>query len=283
MASRRNGLLALFAAMFVVGCPDEAMRAPEPWRSAPAPIVPGPPPAKSDTPPAWVGQLPEAEARVRAGERVWASQPVPGSEMVDVAIYTVEGVHDGTVSLTDRSGQRVDGIHPALVHPAPSPAKLADGDVVLFYTPTAPAVFGRIVKLVGGEAIKVRYDRAGQSAETEAEHVTHPATGIAPMAYVGFPKAGTLSRGLVIAATDALVFVRTASGHVEVHRRSVVESLPLPPPDVMVGAPVRAYQWATGFESGVVASVLEPGLRYLVRFEDERERSYFFSAVLPVK
>jgi hypothetical protein len=265
------------------GCPDDGMRAPEPWRSAPEPILPRPPDRGGGASPAWLGRLPEKEIAVRAGERVWAAQAVSGSEMVDVAIYTVEGVHDGMVSLTDRTGQRVDRVPAALVHRAPSPAKLSDGELVLFYTPTAPAVFGRIVGLVGGRAIKVRYDRAGQSAETEAEHVTHPVAGVAPMAYVGFPKAGVMSRGLVLAQSDELVFVRTASGHVEVHERALVEALPLPPATVPVGTSVRAYQWATGFEEGVVAEVIEPGLRYRVRLEGDRERAYFFSAVLPLK
>ncbi len=217
------------------------------------------------------------------GERVWAATSLAGSEMVDVAIYTVSGIYEGMFALTGRTGQRIDNVHPALVHRAKSIYRLNSNTVVLFYTPSTPAFLGRVSEVVGGESIKIRYDLGGVTRTTEADHVEMPTTGVRPMAYVGFPKAGALSRGLALAATSKEVWVRTASGHVEVHDRGRVQALALPPGRFAVGDVVEAFRWATGYQRGVVVSVVEEGLRYEVERDPRRTGTYFFSSLLPAK
>lgn len=282
------GLRALALSALLGGCSDgDVELPPAPPRGGPEPVLPAPAPSTPSTVPSWVERLPPpssaAAVSVKAGDRVWAALPVGSSEMVDVAIYTVEGIHDGLISVTSRTAVRVDGVHPALVHRVGTLPSLVTGGMVLFYTASTPAFIGRVADVVGGESIKVRYDHAGTTKTTAADHVEQPVTGVRPLAYVGFPKAGATSRGLVTALTDEHVWLRTASGHVEVHDRERVEALPLPPTAVAVGAAVRAYRWATGYEPGVVTEVLEAGLRYKVRRDPRREGTYFFSSLLPTK
>lgn len=273
--------------MALGGCPDASVELPPPPpRGGPEPILPSPAPSAASTVPGWVERLPPLtpeSVSVAKGDRVWAATSVGSSEMVDVAIYTVEGIHDGLVSITSRTAVRIDGVHPALVHAVGGVPNLMTGGTVLFYTPSTPAFIGSVAEVVGGQSIKIRYDHAGTTKTTEADHVEQPVTGVKPLAYVGFPKAGATSRGLVVALTDAHVWLRTASGHVEVHDRERVEALPLPPTEVAVGRAVRAYRWATGYEPGVVTEVVEAGLRYKVRRDPRRESTYFFSSLLPAK
>ncbi len=279
-------LSALGLAALVVGCSDAAVELPPPPpRGGPEPVLPAASSGAASAPtPSWVEQLPAVEPQaaptLAKGDRVWASTPIGTSEMVDVAIFTVDGIYDGLVSLRSRTSQRVDGVHPALVHPARALPRLTDGSLVLFYTPSTPAFIGRVAQVVGGESIKIHYDQGGTTKTTEADHVEAPVTGLAPLAYVGFPKAGSTSRGLALALTGEHVWVRTSSGHVEVHDRGRVTALPLPPDKLAVGAPVRAYRWATGYERGTVTEVLEDGLRFKVRRDARREGTYFFSSLL---
>jgi hypothetical protein len=76
------------------------------------------------------------------------------------------------------------------------------------------------------------------------------------------------------------VWIRTASGHVEVHDDKRVEALPHPPRRLAVGDRVRAFRWATGYQPGVVVAVVEEGLRYEVERDEKRKGTYFFSSLL---
>jgi hypothetical protein len=239
--------------------------------------------------PSWIERLPAAEntaekaPRFARGDKVWASTPIGTSEMADVAIFTVDGVYDGLYSLTSHTAQRIDGVHPALVHAAPPLPPLRSDSVVLFYTPSTPAFLGKVDEVVGGASIKVRYDQGGTTKTTEASHVQTPVTGLLPLAYVGFPKAGAMSRGLVIAAVDDQVWIRTGSGHVEVHDMGRVESLRLPPERIGVGTAVEAFDWASGYQHGVVTRVVEDGLRFAVRRDSNSVATYFFSSLVAAK
>ncbi len=103
-----------------------------------------------------------------------------------------------------------------------------------------------------------------------------------PLAFVGFPKAGVTSRGLLIALTESHGWIRSSSGHVEVHERSRITALPIPTSKPKVGSSVRAYAWATGYRRGVITEELEPGLRYRVKLDGNLgQREYFFSSLLP--
>lgn len=271
------GLLVLALGACDLG--ESAPTGPTPSSTVPEPVLPT---AASvdlgNTPKAWMVDLPPTPPTATAGERVWAT--VPGATRIPaVGIYTVEGVYDGLYSLTDRKGQRVDGVPPAVVHRA-SRDKIDSGDVVLFYSPTTPAFLGKVAELVPGGEIEVHYDWAGKTRKTAADHAQRPFTGIHPFAYVGFPKAGQTSRGLVVALSDRRAWVRTASGHVESHPRAAIRSLPLPATDLTVGTRVRAFRWATGIQLGTVAEILEPGLRYRVNLDgDKPDEEYFFAAL----
>ncbi|MBW2454812.1 MAG: hypothetical protein JRI68_09885 [Deltaproteobacteria bacterium] len=249
----------------------------------PEPILPSPTASvEAAALPDWAARLPRMAAQVKLGDRVWATVPQPGTPMASAAIYTVEGIHDGLLSLTDKMGQGVGGVSPAVVHRAGKRGKLAEGDIVLCYAFTLPGVLARIAELEGGQEIQVRYDWAGQTKETAIYHAEPPREGVVPLAFVGFPKAGATSRGLLVALTESHGWIRTSSGHVEVHERSSITALPLPKSKPEVGTAVRAYAWATGYRRGVIAEELEPGLRYRVKLDGKLgERDYFFSSLLP--
>ncbi len=231
--------------------------------------------------PEWADQLPKVTPTVKPGDRVWATVPQRGTAMASAAIYTVEGIYDGQLSLTDKMGQGVSGVPPAVVHPAGERGKLAEGDIVLCYAFTLPGVLARIAELQGGREIQVRYDWAGITKKTAIYHAEPPREGVAVLAFVGFPKAGVTSRGLLIALSEKHGWVRTSSGHVEVHERSAIKPLPLPASKPKVGAAIRAYAWATGYRAGVITKEVEPGLRYRVKLEGNMaERDYFFSSLI---
>ncbi|RLB61101.1 MAG: hypothetical protein DRI90_12140 [Deltaproteobacteria bacterium] len=249
----------------------------------PEPILPSPA-ASTETAsfPEWAGRLPKTAPTVKPGARVWATVPQRGTEMASVGIYTVEGIYDGQLSLTDKMGQGVSGVPPAVVHLAGKTGKLAEGAIVLCYAFTLPGALARIAELEGGKEIQVRYDWAGITKKTAIYHAEPPREGVVPLAFVGFPKAGTTSRGLLIALSDTHGWVQTSSGHIEIHEGSALEALPLPQSTLKAGAAVRAYAWATGYRAGVITKELEPGLRYRVKLEGNMaERDYFFSSLIP--
>lgn len=271
------GLLALTLGACDLG--ESPSASPKPSSSIPEPILPTATTADvGNAPTAWMADLPESTPTAGPGERVWAT--VPGATAIpSVGIYTVEGVYDGLYSLTDRKGQRVDGVPPAVVHRA-SRDKVDSGELVLFHSPTTPAFLGRVAELVPGGEIEVQYDWAGKTRKTAVDHAQTPVTGIRPVAYVSFPKAGQISRGLVVALSDRRAWVRTASGHVESHPRAAIRSLPLPSANLEVGSRVRAFRWATGIQLGTVAEILEPKLRYRVNLDGNKpDEEYFFTSL----
>jgi len=276
--------LAVLGALCCTGCPEsKPVEVPDAGPPPTEPILPSPTAsAEAAALPAWAQRLPKVEPQVKLGDRVWATVPQPGTAMATAAIFTVEGIHDGLLSLTDTMGQGVSGVSPAVVHRAGKRGKLAEGDVVLCYAFTLPGILARVAELEGGKEIQVRYDWAGQTKEAAIFHAEPPREGIKPLAFVGFPKAGATSRGLLVALTESHGWIRTSSGHIEVHERDTISALPLPANKPEVGTPVRAYAWTTGYRRGVVAAELEPGLRYRVKLDGNLgERDYFFSSLLP--
>ncbi|MCA9621711.1 MAG: hypothetical protein KC731_21960, partial [Myxococcales bacterium] len=247
----------------------------------PEPELPSARPVGSVAPAEWLAELPDLPPTAQKGERVWATIPGRATELPIVGIFSVEGIYDGYYSLLDLKGQRVDHIPSALVHRA-TRARLKGGEVVLFYTPSAPAFLGRVGELVPGGHIEVSYDWAGETKRAKVDHAEPPVDGIRPMAYVSFPKSGDQSRGLVVALDDLRAFIRTASGHVERHPRAGVRSLPIPRADWEVGARVLAHRWAIGMVTGTVSEVLEGGLRYRIAVDGHRPSlTVFFTELFP--
>ena len=246
----------------------------------PTPVLP-PMASAASAPPAWLAELPKTPSSLTVGSSAWATTPQPGSELVMVAVYRVDAVGDGVVSLVDKMGQRVDSVPAALVHPIGETRHLPEGTLALFYTWTTPGWLGRVSRAQRGEELKVAFDWAGTTRQTSVDHAEPVRTGIQPLAYVAFPKSGGTSMGLIVALDATRAFVLTGSGHIEAHRRAVVGSIALEPRGFTVGRSVRAYRWATGFERGRITQVLEPGLRYEVELEGNRPRaSYFLTTLL---
>jgi hypothetical protein len=103
------------------------------------------------------------------------------------------------------------------------------------------------------------------------------------MAFVSFPKSGRLSRGLLVALSPERAWVRSASGHVEVHPRPAIGALPIKADAPAIGARVRVFGWATGIRTGTVTGISEPHLRFAVKVDDTGAiQRYFFSTIFPI-
>ena len=271
----------LAAVLLLTGCPIEDTAPAPPHASIPEPILPtaaATSSAAADSAPAWASALPDVAPSARKGQRVWAT--IPRGDLPRVGVFTVEGIYDGLYSLTDAMGQRVDRVPASLVHRAARTRKLQEGEVVFFYTKATPGLIGRVSEIIPGGEINVRYDAAGTTRQTAVDHAETPLRGLVALAFVSFPKAGRQSRGLLVALSAEQAWVRTSSGHVEMHPRAKIKALPTPLPAPKVGSRVRAYAWATGIQTGVVTAVIEPSLRYRIKVDDTAtERGYFFSSV----
>jgi hypothetical protein len=255
-------------------------------RQEPAPTHKGPPPPEPllaamasrspGTTPKWVTELPVSSVEAPAGSSVWATVPQPGSEMAALGVYRVENNMGPAVVLVDKAGQRVDGVPAALVHPTGDTRNLKEGTLALFYSWTTPGWLGRISHARGGEELRVQFDAAGTTKETAVDHAEPARKGIAPLAFVAYPKAGVTSMGQLVALDTTRAWLLTGSGHIEIHPRAVVEALELQPTSFKAGQHVRAYRWATGFERGTIKQVLEEGLRYEVDLGPSRPAATFF-------
>ncbi|MBW2525010.1 MAG: hypothetical protein JRI23_12570 [Deltaproteobacteria bacterium] len=201
--------------------------------------------------------------------------------MASVGIYTVEQVGSRGVSLVDKLGQRRRGVPGALVHPIGSPSRLEAGQAALCHSWTTSATIARVVKVKGGHVL-VQYDWAGATKQAVAEHAEPLRTGVEPLAYVGFPKLGQISKGLVVALDDRHGWISTGSGHVEMHPRSALTKLRIRALPYRAGDAVLAYSWTGGFERGTIEKVLESPVRYSVDLEvDRAPRAYFFADLQP--
>jgi hypothetical protein len=261
-------------------------------RPEPPPPRKGPPPPEPELPPVasaatrgnvpeWVRQLPAATVTAKPGSWVWATVPQPGNELATVAVYRLEAISGEVATLVDKSDQRADDVPTAVIHAVGDTRNLKENTLALFYTWTTPGWLGRVSHSVRGEELRVQYDWAGSTKETTVDHAEAVRKGIVPLAYVGYPKAGSTSMGLLVALDASRAWVLTGSGHVEVHQRAVLESLDLQPKSFAVNNAVRGYRWATGFEKGTIKNVLEPGLRYEVDLGPNRPTaSYFITALV---
>lgn len=272
--------MACLAAGLVSACAREEPASSSSLSSSSAASIPEPllPPVKSaaSAPPSWLAELPDAAITVELGATVWAAPPEVGSELVTVAVYRVDALGSGVVSLVDKMGRRIDSVPSALVHAVGSPKQLPEGSLTLFYTWTTPGWLGRVSRAERGEELKVQFDWAGTTRETAVDHAEPGRTGIQPLAYVGFPKAGGKSIGQVLALDATRAFVLTGSGHVEMHARATLDSISFEPRGFTVGRKVHAYRWATGYERGTVTAVIEPGLRFEIKLLGSSPNSEYF-------
>jgi hypothetical protein len=272
------GLFASASGAVLSGCSRK--REPNPT-VAPPTVDPVIPKASASAPaayaPSWLKALPDVPIKVKEGSLVWASAPVPSSDMTLVGVYTVEGIRDNRANLIDKLGQKVRGIPGALIHPLGTPGHLKPGEIVLCYTWSTGVALGRVAPARDRE-VQIEVDWAGATRTTSVDHAEPMLRSIAPLAFVTFPKFGHSSKGIVLALSKDKAWVQTSSGHVEIHERSTISVLEVPAEELAEGAKVEAYGWTTGFEAGTIARVIEPGLRYVVKLPASKvEQKYFFS------
>jgi hypothetical protein len=289
--------LWLAAALAGAGCVEgpavEALLTGErqPLASAEPPIIEplfGPPdttPSREDSP-AWIRTLPQVAVRAKVGDKVWATVPEASSELTEPSMYTLVAISDGaaphTAELISRNRRRLTGVPAALVHPIGPSAGLRVGSAALISTFTTPGILARITQLEPGKPIRARYDWAGQTREIDVDHAERPRRGVTPMAYVGYPKLGRISLGLVVAKDDDHAWLWTSSGHVERHPRKKLQPLTVGTGIYQPGDRVRAFRWSQGLRRGTISEVLESELRYRVHFRGNRpSETFFFSALLP--
>ncbi len=248
----------------------------------PEPLVPERHKIKADAGPTprWIRRLNPVKPPAKPGDRVWALTPTLGTEMASVGLFKVHAVDGTTATLVDQLSQKITGIPGAVIHPLNKTAPRV-GELALCFTLTMPAALARVASK-DKDDIRVQYDLAGTTKQTVVTHAEPAVKGIAPLAYVGFPKAGKMSKGLVAALSESHGWILTGSGHIEVHPTKSLTALKLSRGQLRKGAPVLAYSWVGGFEKGTVSQVLESGLRYAVDLGKVRgEQRYFFTDLIP--
>lgn len=250
----------------------------------PEPVLPAFPSASlKSSAPAWMATLPVVKPSVEVGRSAWATLVQAGGELAEVGLVRVEVVGASAVTVVDKTGQRLEDVPGALVHPLGDTRNLREGMLVLFYTWTTPGWIGRVARTENGADQQIQYDLAGVTTETPVDHAEPLRRGIGPLAFVAFTKSGLSSMGQVVALDERDAWLLTGSGHVEKHSRVSLDSLAQPAGELTVGQPVRAYRWATGFEQGAVVRVVEPGLRYEVAVaKNPRKLSYFIGDLVPL-
>ena len=230
--------------------------------------------------PAWLAELPERTIEAAAGERVWAVVPEQGSEAARLATYRIAETSGTESVLVDDLGNRFEGVPGALVHPLSGfpEAELAVGVAVLADRWDAAKVVGRVSRIEDGE-VEITFDWNGSTAVGAMDAVMPlPAGDGLILRWVAYPgsDAATWHKGLCFAESDDRLWISDDGGHVEVVAKDSVKLLDDLGRELQVGATVSAYCWDHGFRQGVIAEVLEPGLRFAVRTEDGETRPFFF-------
>ncbi len=283
-------LATLLTALLVCSAPacntDTATPAPSTKPAIVEPIIPQPKqrlPLKSALP-KWASQLPDVAIDAKPGDKVWAVAPRSDSEMADIGLYELEGVFDGLASLINTMGHKVDRVPGAVVHPVGSSKKLRKGDIALVFTWTTPGWLALVHRATRGKEIRVRFDLAGATKEVAVDHAEPMVKKLLPLAYVGFPKSGTTSMGLVVAVDEQRGWVLTASGHIEIHALDRLNVLPIKQRGYKIGSKVLAFRWASGFQRGVIRAVGPLGLRFTVQLEgDQPQAPFFFTRLVGAK
>jgi hypothetical protein len=251
---------------------------------ASAALVPLAPPsvdgARVEESAAWQQKLPSEAPKVKVGAQAWALLPQAGGSLFELAIVRVDALGPGTVAVIDRMQQRIDGVPAALVHPTGETRNLRQGTLALFYTPTTPGFVGWVSHSQRGDELRVKYDWAGKTRETEVEHAEALRRGVAPLAWVRYPKGATTSLGLVVAADGERAFILEGSGEVTIVASTKVSPAELRARGLAIGERVDAYRWAFGVRSATVTREVESGLRYEVAFSSGQPSTTSFVAAL---
>lgn len=274
----------VMALVLCAGCPtfpdEPEERAPLP---SVLPVLPTVEDPKSDgtPPPAWASLLPKSKVNAKPSDRVWATPPQEGSDIPSVGVYTVDDVDDMHASVIDKLGQKVRNVPGAVIHPLIEDHKFREGELALCYSLTTPGVLARVSAVNRGYIVSVAYDWGGETKEGSMDHCGPLRTELAPLALVSFPKTGTRSIGLIIALGPQRAWIRTDSGHIEVHDRKPLQVVRMAPRGYQVGDKVRAYRWASGVRVGTITAVAEPELRFEVKFPgDAPSTPYFVTELL---
>lgn len=235
--------------------------------------------------PSWLAGLSERAIEATPGETVWAVVPELGNEGARVGTYRLESATGGEAVLVDGIGNRYAGVPGALVHPVSGfpEAELAVGTVVLADRWDAGQVVGRVLGVQAG-LVELAYDWNGVTVSgTMASFMALPvAEDSLALRWVGYQVPGDDSwyKGLCFAENDAQAWISTDDNRVEVISRDAVKPLTdLGRAVFATGDAVAAYSWDHGYRPGVVAEVLEPGLRYAVKLEGGEMRPVFFDSL----
>ncbi|MEL7060142.1 MAG: hypothetical protein AAGN46_08975 [Acidobacteriota bacterium] len=228
--------------------------------------------------PEWLRELPAADLdAIPDGAAVWAAVPRGEHGALQLGIQRLISAEDGSRRLVDALGVEAPVLAPALVHPLPEGNPPSAGTAVLI---DRFDVHGAVARWrADGARPIVALDRHGTTVETDVAHAQ-------PFPVDGLPRrvvyAGENVRhlGIAVAASEEQVWILEASGFVAV--APVADVSPAGPLDAAaVGDRVRAWTWADGLRDAQVIEIVEPRLRWRVRFDDGAERTLWFADVLP--
>ncbi len=238
------------------------------------------------SPPSWLAELPTAVVTAPVDGLVWAVVPELGSEAAKIATYRLAETEAGVV-LVDPLGNQFAEVPEVLVHPVSgvSSTELTVGMPVLANRWDVGRIIGRVAS-VDGEILAISHDWNRATVTGVMDVVAPlPAEAESPvLQWVAYPSAAStagdateLLKGLCFAEHDGRLWLTDDSGNVEIVAHDAVTVLSdLGRLEPSAGDRVSAYSWGAGFRSGIVAEVLEPGLRYTVSFDDGETGAVFF-------
>lgn len=230
--------------------------------------------------PAWTKELPEKAVESKVGDKVWATVPAGVGEMVHVAVFKVSAVDGGSATLADQLGKKYENVPGALIHPILDGSTIQAGDAVHGYQWGLGSIVCRVTKL--GKQPAVKHWWFQKVTDGKLDDVEPLRAGVEPMAWVSYPHGEQTFKGLCIALEGDRAWVLEDAGQVVEVAKGDLGALPIGAKDFQAGEKVLAYKYGFGYQPGTVESVVEPGLAYVVKLDDDDDsEAFYFADLLP--
>lgn len=240
-------------------------------------------------PTAWLRKIPHKKPEVKAGDRVWALVPTPGTNKATFNVWDVDSVQDETVTVAplvradgklkrDEANKKTGAPGPLITPAAPlDAAKIKAGDLVVAAVPGLHAAVALVTKIAGASA-EVKYVDGDKVADATVDHAIPLAQGIQPFAVTVFLDNGTFPyrEMLVAAAAGDMLFGTDRAGVVHAVDRRDAKAVAVQLKDRKKGDTVVAFD-AGGAVDARIEAEITPRLLYTIRMRGAPAPVPFFA------
>ena len=230
--------------------------------------------------PAWAKDLPEKAVEAKVGDKVWATVPAGVGEMVTVMVCTVSAAEGSSATLADQLGRKYDKVPGALIHPLLDRSEVKGGEVVHGYQWGFGSIVCRVTKL--GRQAEMKHWWFQKVTDGKLDDFEPLRTGVEPMAWISYPSREETSQGFCIALDGDRAWILEGAGQVVEVAKGDLGALPIGAKDFQAGDKVLGYKYGFGYQPGTVESVVEPGLAYVVKLDDDDDsEAWYFADLVP--